>query len=223
MHYYIDGYNLIFRTLGREKDLKERRQNFIKLINDKITGLNLDVTIVFDSQYQGGETSRSHFYSLEILFTEKNETADDLILKIIKSKSNPQEVVVVTSDKQLALTARRYAAKSESGEQFLKWVGSKKIKKEKPLKREVSKKIEPPKEHKRKPKQEAKPEECYDYYLEAFEKESEKIRQSEIKKEPKKQKKEKGAISKSKKPKKNATEKGISDTERWLRLFEEKA
>lgn len=222
MHYYIDGYNLIFRSFGDSKDLKVRRQHFIEKINDRVEGINLTITIVFDSQYQGGEGTRAHFYNLEIVFTEKNETADELILKIVKSKENPQDVVVVTSDKQLALSVRRHAAKVETGEHFLKWLESKKIKKEKAPEIQPSKvkKSKIQKEIEQKHKLAAKPEECFEYYLEHFGKENEKILLSEAKKVTKKSKKEKAAIVKSKKPAKSSGEKGISDMERWLRLFE---
>ena len=69
MHYFIDGYNLLFRTTYASEDLAFQRQQIILDLNKKIQVLNLDVTIVFDSQYHPGESERFHYNQLEIEFT----------------------------------------------------------------------------------------------------------------------------------------------------------
>lgn len=123
MHYYIDGYNLMFRVLqNREGNLQTQRQQMIDDLTQKIEFLELDVTFVFDAQYQPCDSSRSFFRNLEILFTAHGETADEAIINEIKSESKPRQQVVVTSDKKLAWFARRCSVKTESVEEFVAWV-----------------------------------------------------------------------------------------------------
>lgn len=237
MHYYIDGYNLIFRIYHSGSDLMERRQRFIAEINQKIEGLDVEVTLVFDSYYIPGERTRSHYHALEILFTAHNETADELILKAVKSKRNPREVTVVTSDKKLAWQVRSYAAKTESVESFLKWLESRykrgflaqeKVKEQKQCKENIKEKEkktlkeikEPTK--KRKPKADILPEECFDFYLEQFEKRAEKLLSEDLEKK-KERKKSKSKTKIRSKPVKSPVEKGISEEERWLRIFKERS
>ncbi|NGX43245.1 MAG: hypothetical protein K940chlam7_01539 [Chlamydiae bacterium] len=181
MHYFIDGYNLMFRVLHVGDDLQSQREQIILDLNEKIQFLSLDVTIVFDAQYQYGGGSRSHLQYLEICFTDEGETADDYIISAIKASSNPRAEIVITSDKKLAWRARRHLAKTEAVDAFLAQLNKRyrKIKQQKgellktqktsfprtkPIKRE--KPVEPVAE----PSSEASPEQCFQYYLYQFEK-----------------------------------------------------
>jgi predicted RNA-binding protein with PIN domain len=119
MHYFIDGYNMLFRLVGAKDDLQKQREAIIHDLNKKISLVKLDISLVFDSTYQIGERERFHFHELEITFTAKGETADEYILDEIKNSSHPQQEVVVTSDKGLARKARVLAAQTESIEDFV--------------------------------------------------------------------------------------------------------
>lgn len=123
MHYYIDGYNMLFRVMSRQGlNLRSQRENIIYELDKKITLIKLDVSLVFDATFQIGERSRSHFHSLEILFTAAGETADDFILDELKNSLNPEHETVVTSDKDLAWRARLRSAHTQSVEDFLIWL-----------------------------------------------------------------------------------------------------
>jgi predicted RNA-binding protein with PIN domain len=122
MHYFIDGYNLMFRRLRLGTDLQTQRSYIIKELDESASILQLDITIVFDAHYQCGIGSRSHYNSLEICFTEEGETADEYILKALKKTAKPQHEIVITSDKKLASFARRHLAKAESVEKFMMWL-----------------------------------------------------------------------------------------------------
>ena len=54
MHYFIDGYNLLFRLLHGSEDLQSEREAIIYELNKKISLIKLDVAIVFDAAYQIG-------------------------------------------------------------------------------------------------------------------------------------------------------------------------
>ena len=81
MHYFLDGYNLLFRLLHNGEDLQSQRDSIIFDLNKKFSLLKLNASIVFDSAFQIGGRTRSHYDALEILYTAKRETADEYILR----------------------------------------------------------------------------------------------------------------------------------------------
>lgn len=228
MHYYIDGYNLMFRIARVHDDLSAFRQQLIEQLYDKIQDIDIDITIVFDAHYQAGESSRTHFQHMEIVFTEEGESADDRILEEIKAERYPRRITVVTSDKKLAWFARRCSAKTESVEDFLYWLNKRhknrlRQKKQAKLSGVVPRLIEPkplPKKSS-KPASNASPEQCGDYYLDAFQKEFAKIEASQpppkAHKPPKQRKKPKIEPQPE-----NPEDKALMDMERWLNIFERK-
>lgn len=139
MHYFIDGYNMLFRLLHGNENLQSQRAAIVYDLNKKISLIKLDVSIVFDSTSQMGERSRSHYDQVEILYSAEGETADEYILDEIKNALHPQQETVVTSDKKLALRVRNRSAHTESVEEFIEWLNRsyknklRQIKKEKPL------------------------------------------------------------------------------------------
>lgn len=230
MHYYIDGYNLLFRRRHEDDLLAKQRQDMIAELNQILELLQLEVTIVFDSQFQQSESSRSHFQHLEILFSAYGETADNCILEEIKSEKNPREVVVVTSDKKLAWFARRCSAKTESVEQFMEWLEKRYKNKLRHQKEGIKRPKDIPQEEKKRevrpekkpsiPTSSASPEECFDYYLDQFQTQFEALppvrKASPDTPTTKKEKTKKGKRKEIPK----ADPKG-NDLERWQRIFEQ--
>lgn len=228
MHYYIDGYNLLFHILHTGESLQEQRLKLISDLQTKISCLELDVTIVFDSHYQKDNSTRSHLNLLEIIFTSKGETADEFILQDLKRCASPKNHTVVTSDKKLSWLCRRLLAKTESVVEFITWL-NKRYKNRLRQKKitSTSEKNLPPllqKQQIPEPKvfksitKKSSTEECFDYYLETFEKNlSEQTPPNSTKK------------SRTSKPLSNRSKKKIpsskkqsflSDTQRWLQQFE---
>lgn len=172
MHYFIDGYNLMFRVSRAGGDLQSRRQEIIQDLEIKINALGLNVTLVFDAQFQNNESSRSHLLSLEILFTNPGETADEFILNALKEDTRPHQQTVVTSDKKLAWLARRRHAHTESVEDFISLLNRRF--KNKLQTKKTSKKLIAPivtkKTSPSTPPTESTAEDCFDFYLNQFQK-----------------------------------------------------
>jgi hypothetical protein len=247
MHYFIDGYNLLFRFLHDDNKLSDQREAVIHDLNTKIEILELEVTLVFDAQYQLGETSRSHYDNLEILFSGHGETADDLILEEIKRELRPRQVVVVTSDKKLAWFARRCSAKTESVEFFMDWLNRRYKNKLRALKNPKSVRALPSalsgKKHSedvlqaeqsqlqsqpqpkvvKVPSAKSTPEECFDYYLDLFQSEANKIIESRAQKKQAQAESQKAKPKrKGKKPPERLEPPILDHTDRWLKIFEQK-
>ena len=70
MHYYIDGYNWLFRTPKTPESLEIRRRAFIHAIHELVLDRNCLVTLVFDSSDPSRDiSSKGNYRSLEIVFT----------------------------------------------------------------------------------------------------------------------------------------------------------
>lgn len=119
MHYFIDGYNLLFHLKSAHDDLERQRNWLIDYLSHLLTAVELDVTVVFDSTYQFGDSSRSHLGDMEIIFTAEKETADEFIIDQFRGRPGSKSETVVTSDKKLAWHVRSLGAKTEGVYEFL--------------------------------------------------------------------------------------------------------
>jgi uncharacterized protein len=236
MHYFIDGYNMLFRIPHAGGDLQIQREKIIHDLNQKIQILQLDVTIVFDAQHQSQEINRQKHPNLKILFTSRGQTADEFIIGEIQTTSTPKQETVVTSDKKLAWHARSKSAKTQSVEEFLQEINKRyknrlvKIKNKKMIIREdlkstthnlpTLKTISSTITKKHSPSKIRPAEDFFEFYLEKFESLFQDITKelegSDIKKKHK--------ITNTKK--KNKINKAVSrpdqlsDLERWKEVFE---
>lgn len=195
MHYFIDGYNLLFRLVNQQGVLQKQREQLIADFGEKLQWVHLDMTIVFDATYHRGGMTRSHYRNLEIIYTSEGETADEFILSEIAQSPNPKNETVITSDKKLASQARMLQAKTETVEQFHQHMNHIHAKKKKPP---PPKLLKPQKETAPVPTKQKQHTE--DFYLEVFEQ-----RFQELEKE-----------------KPSYYVPPLSEFQRWLSLFEEK-
>ncbi len=122
MHYYIDGYNLLFRVVEASADLQSQRDALLQELAQKAQAIDLSATLVFDAHHQPGPVSRGHFKSLEIVYTSEKESADEYIHRAVTRIKNPRFITVVTSDKKLAWLCRLHGANTESISAFLGWL-----------------------------------------------------------------------------------------------------
>lgn len=123
MHYYIDGYNLLFSLFGPVmSDFTSRRDWLIQTLNAKVELLGLEISLVFDSHFCEGNGSRSHFHHLEILYTSKGVSADDFIIKKIKQSVDPTKTVLVSNDRELTFRARNLLANTQTLDEFINWL-----------------------------------------------------------------------------------------------------
>lgn len=123
LHYIIDGYNVVKQVSPwLDMALEEARKSFLEFIQDKqLAGsLRNKITVVFDGR---DDVFYLPAYSddtplIRIIFS-KGETADDVILKILNNSSNPKNIVVVSDDRALSLSARSSGAQLMQVKEFL--------------------------------------------------------------------------------------------------------
>ncbi|MDP1836045.1 MAG: NYN domain-containing protein [Chlamydiales bacterium] len=225
MHYFIDGYNLLFRIVDPSEDLQSHRDTLVRNLTEKIEALNLDVTIVFDATYAPGELSRKRPRQVEVVFTAEGETADKFIVTELEAIRKLTHETVVTSDKHLAWLARRLGAHTVDIEPFIIWLHSRyRNAKHKAYKAKddilnrlpkIAVRV-PPTKKEELPTVTKTPDECFDYYYEVFSKKA-----AEEPVNPKREAAPTPEKSPPKKPKKKKEpeEYFASDEERWLKLF----
>lgn len=99
----VDGYNIIgawpeLKEL-RDKDLAAARDKLIEKMAEFKAFTGYRVIIVFDAQYVKGTEKKSKDQKVEVIFTKKNETADERIEKLaIDLSSRKTKIYVATSD-----------------------------------------------------------------------------------------------------------------------------
>lgn len=128
LHFVLDGYNIIRRTPKLDCDnLRQSRQNLVDFIirYQPQGSLKNRLTIVFDGKSDiiyHKDTS-----SVELIFSE-DESADDLIRKIIAKSSNKKNICLVSDDKGLASSVKDVGVKVYSVLDFLSKVNPKPLK-----------------------------------------------------------------------------------------------
>ena len=105
MHILIDGYNLIrqsasFRRFDR-LSLEMGRNALVQSLAAYKKQTGHRVTVVFDAWESGFlSEERDRYGGINLLYSRKGETADDLIKRMIENRK--EELVVVTSDRAIA-------------------------------------------------------------------------------------------------------------------------
>lgn len=201
MHYLIDGYNLFFRTTRGEegRHFQTEREKIILYLSEQLEIAKLQATLVFDAAWQEGPSQTKIKGSLEIHYTESGESADDWIVTEVKKSPLPIEIMVVTSDRNLAWRSRNKGAQTIHVEEFMKFVRRLVIKKSRAAPPKVS--PSPLVVH-------PKPLTDFERYEQAFAQESEEPKNPGKKLKPKDIK---------------PFEPPLTDYERWLKAFEDGA
>lgn len=123
MHYLVDAYNLLFLSGKKQSSLEKGRQSLIQQLNEIISQINLTVTLVFDG---AGERialpTRSHFDTIEIIYTTKGQTADEYISDEVFHAKKPSQLTIVTNDRELAARCRNFRAKTLTIDEFFQFL-----------------------------------------------------------------------------------------------------
>jgi hypothetical protein len=113
MPYFLDGNNLIGHALGASRPSEENRQSLVAEIAGRLRQTRAKAVLFFD----GPGDKRTSLGSLSIRECAA-AGADDAILREIGRSPAPQEIIVVTADRDLGRRARDGGAKSLSPRDF---------------------------------------------------------------------------------------------------------
>lgn len=116
LYYIIDGYNVL-KQLPDEADVRlgRDRQSLLDIIKKyNLCGKNR-ADVVFDGRSDVvGQLHRSQY---RVLFSE-GESADDVIVKLVKSSPMPKRTIVITNDRELAFKVKNLGAEVKKVAEF---------------------------------------------------------------------------------------------------------
>jgi hypothetical protein len=119
----IDGYNLLHvspqLSVRREELLENARNRLIEKLSRYKRQKNVSVAIVFDGWKGGMPTQNQEIIKgIKIIYSKLGEKADEVIKHIIANSS--EEVIVVSSDREIRDFAEKHNTVSVSSSEFEK-------------------------------------------------------------------------------------------------------
>lgn len=99
----VDGYNIIgaWSELRKLKEVKllDARDRLIEMMAEYKAYTGIRVIVVFDAHLVPGIENKKKQYNIEVIYTRKNEIADERIEKLTKELSSRRvQIYVATSD-----------------------------------------------------------------------------------------------------------------------------
>jgi uncharacterized protein len=121
MHILIDGYNLIRQSVNlrrfERQSLDAGRQALISWLADYRKRKDHLITVVFDGWKSGpAQEERDYSSGIQIIYSSRGVKADDVIKRI--TASTDEEILVVSSDREIATYAARRSKAALSSAEF---------------------------------------------------------------------------------------------------------
>ncbi|MBI3901136.1 MAG: NYN domain-containing protein [Chlamydiia bacterium] len=133
MHYYLDGYNILFSLSHSKKSLLHQRKELTLFLQEAFAKKKIRGSLIFDGKVNLEEESgRAYPSPLELVFTSQGETADAYILEQAEFCKHRSQLTVITNDQGLRRHLRYMRVKTMDNQKFLSWLSKEKQKEEKP-------------------------------------------------------------------------------------------
>ncbi|MBN2201706.1 NYN domain-containing protein [bacterium] len=119
--YLVDGYNLLhqFPELRRkiEYDMENARESLLARLTGFSLAKGVDISVVFDGS---GEPDPAPLRkkAVRVRFSRPPEKADPLIKRMISERKKGEELILVSSDRDIGDYARLCGVKVESSQTF---------------------------------------------------------------------------------------------------------
>lgn len=112
-HFIIDGYNALFTLKPFLKGKARSREGFLLYIKTArpFGSLRNEVTVVFDGR-KGVVSDLQHAYAPVRVIFSRQDSADEMIVRLVTREEHPERTIVVTDDRELAERVRAAGAKT---------------------------------------------------------------------------------------------------------------
>ena len=117
----IDGYNLIKANpdiFSKMSDLESQRTHLLKILQSAPALLAQEILLVFDGtsshSFPGTETKGR----IQIIFSGKNQEADEVIQNLIRKNAASQKIQVISSDRSIRNTASDHRVSTITSHEF---------------------------------------------------------------------------------------------------------
>lgn len=97
----IDGYNLLHQisTFSLKGDIVRLRKNLLVRLEPLVNVLARRITVVFDGQVEEAPDNQKESEIIEVIYAPSNSTADSIIENLVWKAEQPENILVVTSDR----------------------------------------------------------------------------------------------------------------------------
>ncbi|MBD3224003.1 MAG: hypothetical protein GF313_04700 [Caldithrix sp.] len=123
-NYIIDGFNVGFKLSNAQRLLQNGDTDraipiILQHIDSAMPQGVKRIIVIFDGQ---GTSHQNHSIPkrIQVKFSKKPQTADDIIRKFIRSAKTPKEWTVVSSDNEILFTARDHGAETIGSDDFIR-------------------------------------------------------------------------------------------------------
>lgn len=125
MQYIVDGYNYLFALNGDIGNFEQARKKLLKTLSRFAKDFSLSFIVVFDAHKQPEKLSVIELDSLEVVYTDEGQTADEYILELLEYSSRPSQITLVSDDVYLCRQAKTFGAKTIKPKDFYILLNSK--------------------------------------------------------------------------------------------------
>jgi predicted RNA-binding protein with PIN domain len=117
-HLVVDGYNVTKRGFG-EVSLEQQRSRLVRELSALAAQTGAEVTVAFDGTEQVHGLPPAP-RGVRVLFSRREQTADELIRRLVRAEPDGRPVIVVSSDREVADGVRRAGAYPLSADSLLR-------------------------------------------------------------------------------------------------------
>ncbi len=125
--YIIDAYNVIHRHPSlrerAKKDIDGAREKLIAFISGFAGQGSKKVILVFDGTGRGEKSTSA---AVQIIFPDPGNNADHKIKELINGVKNPKNLVIVSSDTEVAHYGKLHACRIMSANEFISMLSNEK-------------------------------------------------------------------------------------------------
>jgi predicted RNA-binding protein with PIN domain len=127
----VDGYNVLYSwpqftsRKSRLRTLEQRREALLRVLQQYADQSGRQVTVVFDGYASKRKPPKGEAVAgmragrgLEVLFSDKGKTADEVIERVVALAPHPERILVATSDNVERQIVETLGAQSMSAELF---------------------------------------------------------------------------------------------------------
>lgn len=124
MAYIIDGNNVMGQTPGWHRDKSGSRVMLVKRIATFVRRRKARVAVVFDGAPDRELPEGSAYRGVKVFYANRGSTADERIIGMVESNSDPRGLTIVTSDRGLAVAVRSFGVRIVRSGEFRKLLES---------------------------------------------------------------------------------------------------
>ncbi|RCV54147.1 NYN domain-containing protein [Marinitenerispora sediminis] len=119
VHLLVDGYNVTKTGYGT-LPLADQRSRLLASLEGLATRTKAEITCVFDGAEVDAPPALSATRRVRLLFSDPGETADELIIGLVRAEPPGRPLAVVTSDKEIVAAVGRAGARTVSSAMLLR-------------------------------------------------------------------------------------------------------